>query len=153
MSDLTLLLLGAAIAVIGGAIGDEFHAWGDRRRERKAIKIAVGDELSEIETTTAGMHTVWESAHVITPNLVADLVSNTTVYDGLRTRLFLIKDEELRRELSAFYKKVKDTARKTDGKIGSLAVTPDATAEQAAFDTMFQALGIEARQLKGKIGV
>lgn len=152
MNNFWPIVVGAALAVIGGAVGDELHAWGGRRRERKAIKIAISDELSEIETTTTGIHTVWEStARVIDPKLVGDLFANTAVYDGLRTRLFLITDEDVRKELGAFYKKVKDNVRKTEGKIGALDLTADAVTEQGGFDAGFQALGTQARQLRGKL--
>jgi len=68
------------------------------------------------------MHQVWENARVFPPNHVADLVSSTLIYDGLRTRLFLIKDEVLRKQVGAFYKKLVDTAKKTEGKIGTLVI-------------------------------
>lgn len=148
MSDLQLVTLGAALAIAGGIIGDEIRSFLDRRRERGAIKVALCDELHEIETTINTIHTVWESAHVFPPSYVADLLSTTTTYDGLRTRLFLIKEEEVRTKLSAFYKKLRDTVRKTEGKIGTLAETAEATAEQNGFDTAFQSLGTEAREIR-----
>lgn len=148
MNDLQLLILGAVLAIAGGVMGDEIRSWLDRRRERKAIKIAICDELSGIEATIQNIHTVWESAKVFPPNYVNDLLSSTTAYDGLRTRLFLIKEESVRTELSGFYKKLRDTVRKTEGKIGTLADTSEATAEQGAFDTAFQSLGTDAKNLR-----
>lgn len=148
MNDLQLLVLGALLAIAGGVVGDEIRSWLDRRRERKAIKIALCDELSGIEATIHSIHTVWESAQVFPPNYVEDLLSSTTAYEGLRTRLFLIKDESVRAQLSGFYKKLRDTVRKTEGKIGTLADTPEATAEQGSFDTAFQSLGTDAKSLR-----
>ncbi|MCC6404842.1 MAG: hypothetical protein IT405_00425 [Candidatus Yanofskybacteria bacterium] len=147
MNELWLIIIGAFLAIVGGAIGDEIHALNERRRERNAIKIAICDELGEIAATITNIHTVWESAaRVIDPKLVSDLLSSTEVYDGLRTRLFLISDEQLRKGLSDFYKKVKDTVRKTEGKIGLTS-----EAEQGGFDAIFQALGTEANRLKGEL--
>lgn len=149
MNDLQLLISGAVLAIIGGVVGDETRSYFDRQRERNAIKIAISDELNDIEVTIMNIHTVWESAQVFPPNYVKDLLSSTTAYDGLRTRLFLIKDESVRAKLSGFYKKLRDTVRKTDGKIGTLADTPEATAEQGSFDTAFQSLGVEAKEIIG----
>lgn len=148
MSDPQLLILGAVLAIAGGIVGDEIRSFLDRRRERDAIKVALCDELGGINTTISSIHTVWESAHVFPPSYVADLLSSTTAYDSLRTRLFLIKEEEVRKKLSDFYKKLRDTVRKTEGKIGTLADTADATAEQSAFDTSFQTLGTEAKEIR-----
>lgn len=148
MNDLQLLTLGAVLAIAGGVVGDEIRSWLDRRRERKAIKIAICDELGGIEATINNIHTVWESAKVFPPNYVNDLLSSTTAYDGLRIRLFLIKEDDIRAQLSGFYKKLKDTVRKTEGKIGTLADTTEATAEQSGFDTAFQSLGTDAKTLK-----
>lgn len=148
MNDLGLLILGAILAIAGGVLGDEIRSWSDRRRERKAIKIALCDELGEIEATIHSIHTVWESAKVFPPTYVNDLLSSTTAYDGLRTRLFLIKEEHVRAQLGGFYKKLRDTVRKTEGKIGTLADSAEATAEQGAFDTAFQTLGADAKSLR-----
>lgn len=151
MNDLQLLILGAVLAIVGGIIGDEVRSFLERRRERSAIKIAICDELGGIEAVIQNIHTVWESAKVFPQNHVDDLLAGTMAYDGLRTRLFLIKNEETRTTLSAFYKKLRDSIRKTEGKIGTLADTTEATAEQNAFDTVFQALGTDARRLKEKL--
>ncbi len=142
------LIIGALLAVFGGYIGDEIRSWRQRCNERKAIKISLCDELSIIESTINNMHQVWENAKVFPQNFVADLLSNTIAYDGLRTRLFLIKDATLRKKIVAFYKKLRDTVKKTEGKIGTLAQTPEAAAEQNAFDTSFQTLGTEAKDIK-----
>lgn len=151
MNDLVLLAVGAGIAIIGGYIGDEVRAWRERSRERDSIKICIADELREIESTIASMHQVWENAQLFHPNYVSDLLSNTSAYDELRARLFLIKSSTIRKEIGAFYKKLKDTAHKTEGKIGTLAETPEAIAEQRAFDTTFQTIATEAKTLREKL--
>jgi hypothetical protein len=151
MNEVQLLILGALLAIVGGVMGDEIRSWLARSRERKAIKISLCDELGEIEAIIHSIHTVWESAKVFTPNYVADLLSSTTAYDGLRTRLFLIKEDTTRTSLNSFYKKLRDTVRKTEGKIGTLADTPEATAEQGYFDAAFQSLGTDAKELREKL--
>lgn len=151
MNELWLLLAGAGLAILGGYVGDEIRAWRERGRERKAIKISLADEIKEIEATITTMHNVWDTAQLFHPNYVNDLLAGTAAYDNLRPRLYLIKDAALRKEISDFYKKLKDTANKTEGRIGTLAQTPEATTEQAGFDTAFQALCTDAKNLRSKL--
>jgi hypothetical protein len=151
MSDQIPLIVGALLATVGGYCGDEIRSWRERGRELKSIKICIGDELKEIETTIGNMHQVWESAQLFHPNYVADLLSSTSAYDELRPRLFLIKDGTLRKDIGDFYKKLKDTVRKTEGKIGTLAQTSDATSEQAGFDASFQDICKEAKVLREQL--
>jgi len=151
MNEVILLVLGALLAIGGGYIGDEIRSSSDRRRERKAIKISLCDELKGIEEIVHTIHSVWESAKVFPPSYVSDLLASTTAYDSLKTRLFLIKEDDLRTELNSFYKKLRDTVRKTEGKIGTLANTPEVIAEQNSFDTTFQALGTDAKTLREKL--
>lgn len=151
MNEVWFIILGALLAIGGGYIGDEIRSWSDRRRERTAIKISLCDELKGIEEIVHTIHSVWESAKVFTPSYVSDLLASTTAYDSLRTRLFLINEDDLRADLNSFYKKLRDTVRKTEGKIGTLANTAEVIAEQNAFDTAFQALGTDAKNLRGKL--
>jgi hypothetical protein len=146
-----LLMAGAALAILGGAISDEIRAWRERARELKAIKIGIADELSEIESVIKNMHEVWEKSKVFHPTYVADLLASTSAYDVARPRLFLIRNQELRKQLVVFYKKLKDTAKKSEGKLGTLADTPEAIAEQTGFETSFQQLGTDAKLIKEKL--
>lgn len=148
MSD---LILGALLAIIGGAISDEFRAWRERRNERKAIKTSLVDELSEIEMTVKNMHEVWDQTHVFGVKYITDLLSCTSAYDSCRQRLFLIKDTELRKEIIAFYKKLKNTAQKAEGKVGSLDETQESKDEQSGFERSFQEIGAEAKVLREKL--
>lgn len=85
------------------------------------------------------------------PSYVSDLLAGTQAYDTLRPELYLIKDSKLRKEINDFYKSLKDTARNTDGRLGSLADTDEAKSEQAGFDTSFQALAREAKAIREKL--
>jgi hypothetical protein len=151
MNSFVALISGAVLAILGGYVGDEIRTWRERSRERKAIKICIVDELREIETTIGNMHQVWDTAATFHPSYVSDLIGNTSAYDTHRPRMFLIKDTELRKEIGDFYKKLKDTAKKTEGKLGTLAQTEEARNEQRGFDTAFQAIGTESRALRGKL--
>ena len=150
-SDTWLIILGALLAIIGGYVGDELRALRERSRECKAIKISLADELQEIETTIGNMHQVWEQAQLLPPTYVTTLLQTTSAYDNLRPRLFLIKDQTLRREISDFYKKLKDTSLKAEGRLGTLAQTKEAKAEQSGFDANFRALAAEAKSLRASL--
>src|SRR3989339_972550 len=121
MNDQVLsLILGAALAIIGGGLGYEYRARRECSRELKSIKVSIGDELSEIESNIHNMYEVWEKAKTLSPSYLAALLQSTTAFDTLRTRLFLIKDQTLRKKVVAFYKKLKDAIKKHEGKVGSL---------------------------------
>lgn len=150
-AEIWLLLVGAVLAIIGGYVGDEVRAWRERLRECKAMKISLADELQEVESTIGNMHQVWEQAQLLPAAYVTTLLQSTSAYDNLRPRLFLIKNKDLRKEISDFYKKLKDLALKADGKLGTLSTNQEATSEQAGFDASFQALAAEARTLRGKL--
>ncbi len=151
MNDIWGILLGAALAIGGGWISDEIRAWRERSREFKALKVAIGDELGEISTTIQKMHEVWTQAKVLSPKYITELLASTSAFDNLRTRLFLIKDEECRKSIVVFYKKIKDTAKEYEGKLGSLANTPEANAEQSKADNEFQSIFTEATNIKAKL--
>ena len=151
MDDMWLLISGALLAIMGGGLSDEFRAWRERGRELKSINISIGDELGEIVTTISNMGVVWTEAKMLSPAFVANLLANTTAFDNLRTRLFLIKDKKLRKKIVTFYKDLKDKSKESEGKIGTLDVTPEATAEQAGFNTEFQALGTRAKAIQKEL--
>ena len=151
MSDIILLIIGATLATAGGVAGDELRSWRARSRECRAIKISLADELHEIEMTIGNMHQVWEQAQLLPPNYVTTLLHGTSAYDNLRPRLFLIKDKSLRKEISDFYKKLKDLTIRADGKLGTLAQTDEATTEQSNFHSNFQAVATEAKSLRIKL--
>ncbi len=151
MSNLWPLLLGAFLAVAGGAANDEIRAWRERSRKRTAIQICLADELQDIETTIGKMHDVWSTTQIFPPSYVADLLAGTAAYDDLRSEMYLIKDAELRKEIHDFYKKLKDAARNTDGKLGSLSTDESSRTEQAGFDTTFQGLATGAKDIRKKL--
>lgn len=151
MNDALLVLAGAFLAILGGAIGDEIRAIRANARERKSIKICLADELRAVETTLGLMHGTWNTAQMLHPSYVSDLLATMSSYEALRIRLFLISNDQLRKDIGDFYKKLRETARKTKGKIGTLAQTADAIAEQRGFDGEFQALATEARGVRERL--
>lgn len=151
MNDALLLLGGAALALLGGIIGDEYRSWRDRSGERKSIKVSLVDELQDIESTLGKMHQVWEKTTTLYPTDITDLQSCNSAYTTHRQRLFLIQDVKLRKEVHVFYKTVSDMIRKTDGKVGTLADTEEAKNEQRGFHDEFQKIAADAKNLREKL--
>jgi len=127
------------------------NARRDCSREVKSIKVSIGDELSEIETTIQKMNEVWEKSKTLYPSYLSALQENTSAFDGLRERLFCLKNATLRKRVVAFYKKFKDTVKENKGKVGSLAETPDVKAEQANIASTFKALEGEAKSIREEL--
>ena len=145
------VILGSILAIGGGWIGDVLRARGERQRELKDIKIVLGDELDSIEKVIKTMHETWTQSNILYPAYISDLSSNTVSFDHLRLRLFLIKDETLRREINTFYKKFKDLLHKSEGKVGTLADTTEAKEEQKKIHDEFEKIGLEAKPIKDKL--
>lgn len=150
-NEVWFLLAGAVLAIIGGYVGDELRAWRERSRECKALKISLADELQEIESVIHSMHQTWDTTQILSPSYVTALLKTTSAYDNLRPRLFLISNKDLRKEISDFYKKLKDLSARAEGKLGTLSDTTEAKTEQSGFDSNFQTVAGEARALRGKI--
>lgn len=141
------IVLGAVLAIVGGWLGYEIRAKRDDRRELGAMKTTLGDELSSIEGTIRTMHETWTQSQVLYPAYISDLSSSTSSYENLRMRLFLIKDEELRKEIIMFYKKFKDILIKSEGNVGTLAESTEAVAAQTKIHDEFEKLGKDAHEL------
>ncbi len=151
MNEVYSIILGAGLAIGGGWISDEIRSWRERSRELRSIKTGLQDELDEIIETLNSMHEVWTQAKVLSPKYVTTLLSSTTTFDSLRTRLFLIHDDEMRKKIVVFYKKLKNTAKEYDGKLGTLVDTEEAISEQTAVEAEFQKLKIQAESLKSDL--
>ena len=151
ISGTSQLVLGAILAIGGGWIGDVLRARGERQRELEDIKIVLRDELGSIEKEIKTMHETWTQSNILYPTYISNLNSNTASFDHLRLRLFLIRDEKLRGEIHAFYKKFKDLLRKSEGKVGTLAETTEAKDEQKKIHDEFEKIRGEAEAIKNKL--
>ncbi len=151
MNNILYIILGSVLTIAGGAVNDEIRSTQETKRERKAITISLCDELTEISTTMKNMQEVWEKSKVLYPSYVADIIASTSTYESYKTRLFLIKGEETRKSLVSFYKKMREVARRSDGKLGTLADTEESKTEQSTFAVEFKKIGEDAEALKIKL--
>lgn len=151
MNDLWGILLGAILAVGGGAANDEIASIRERRRERRAISISISDELTEITQILDKIKTVWEATHALIPSYIKDLKSCTSAYDALRQRLFLIKNEDTRKSITTFYRDLKSAVNSDMRKAGTLSKNEDAQKEQQEIANKFIGFISEANTIKGKL--
>lgn len=151
MNEFWGIILGAILAVGGGAANDEISSWRERRRERKAISVSISDELTEIQQVLTKIKNVWEGTHTLIPSYIRDLKSCTSAYDNLRPRLFLIKEDGLRRKITTFYRDLKCSADKDSRKAGSLSKNEDAQNEQQEIADRLIKLLSDAADLQSKL--
>ncbi len=151
MNDFWGIVFGAFLAVGGGAANDEFASWRSRRRERKAISISISDELTEILQILSNIKTVWEATRTLVPSHLKDLKTCTSTYDGLRQRLFLIKNEKLRKEITAFYRDLKSAVNSNAHKAGSLSKNETAQKEQEEIANKFIGFISRAENIQSKL--
>ena len=150
-SELTGVIVGSILAIIGGIIGNSFTSWRERKREEKSIKVCIGDELGEIKEVIDRMNEVWNTAHILSPSHIQDILDSTGNYEKLRVRLFLIKNEDTRKEINLFYKKLKAACRDKKNEVGSLNDDDESRKTQGEINTSFQQLGNEAKTLQDKL--
>lgn len=151
MSDFWQIVLGAFLAIVGGAANNELSEWRSRCRERKAVSISISDELTEIIQLLEKIKTVWEATHTLIPSYIKDLKTCTGAYDGLRQRLFLVKNEELRKDITTFYRNLKSAVNSDMRKAGSLSRSEDAQKEQSEIATKFINFISQADKIKSKL--
>lgn len=151
MNDFWGILFGAVLAICGGAANDEIASFRERRRERKAISISISDELTEITQILNKIKTVWEATHTLIPSYIKDLKSCTGTYDALRQRLFLIKSEDIRKDVTTFYRDLKSAVNSDMRKAGSLSKSEDAQKEQQEIANKFIGFITEADAIKNRL--
>lgn len=152
MNEFWAVVLGAVLAVFGGAANDEFSAWREKRRECNAIKVSLNDELTEICQILNKIKTVWETTQTLVPSyIIRDLTTCTSTYDGLRQRLFLIKDETVRKDITTFYRDLKSAVNSNARKAGSLSRNENIQKEQEEIANKFIGFIGRAEKIQDKL--
>lgn len=141
-------VLGALLAIIGGIIGQWLRMQLELWQERKFIKLGLADELDEIASITKRLKETFEKAGTTHKSYLLELKSNTACFDHHRRRLFILKGEVLRHKIVEFYRKLKDNIEESEGKVGTLAQTPEAKAEQKEIVTKLENFASEADTIK-----
>lgn len=152
MNDTVIgVIVGAIITVLTGAIGSEYAAWRERSRELKAIKSSIVDELTEQQAIIGNMKEVWEKTKTLIPSYIWDLKSCSATFDGIRQRLFLIKDNKLRNKIISYYKDLKSTIQVEGKRAGSLSKSDKSQNEQKEIADKFIALSDKAKEIQNEL--
>jgi hypothetical protein len=143
-------LIGGVLAIIGGFFAVIIRLRAEKKQEISYIKISLIDELTELSLIITRLEDTFTSTHII-PNLyLNNLKANTEAFSFHKPRLFIIKEDKLRRSIVSFYKKLGENIQESINQVGQLGETQSgATHEQIV--GKFKTLRTEADTLKGTI--
>lgn len=151
MTDIGKIMLGAALAIIGGIIGKIISVFVDEWRERKFIKRSLSDEIEEIIKIITSFKETYESAHQLVPSYLNQISQNVEVYNVCRQRLFLIWKKKLRLDIISFYRDLQKNVSENEGKLGSLQSPAGKTTEQNEIAQKFESLKTRAVSLRDSL--
>ncbi|MFN8277897.1 MAG: MCP four helix bundle domain-containing protein [Chitinophagales bacterium] len=151
MSDIQKILLGAVMAIAGGILGKVFAAFYDEWRERKFIKRALCDELSEMESIISRFDETYQSSNQLVPSYLTQLKANTDAYNAHRNRLFLLSSEKTRTEIIKLYRDLIRNIDEHEGKLGKLSTIHGKTTEQNDIIAAFKGIKTRAETTKTKL--
>ena len=145
------IALGAIIAIgtsiVSSLALDYFH----KRQECKEIKVLLSDELNEIVKELGYLEEYWKANSIIMPTYIQSMKGFRGNYENVYGRLFLIKNNDLRRETRYFYSDLKNAAFKYSKIAGTLSNSPEANMEQAKIANEFIDLKNRAKTLSSKL--
>ncbi|PGH38004.1 MAG: hypothetical protein CRN43_17825 [Candidatus Nephrothrix sp. EaCA] len=150
LTTLQSLIAGALLAVIGGVAGEWLRMQLEKHQERTFIKIGLSDELSEIHSTINRLKETFDKTELAHGSYLIDL-ANVEAYNHHRRRLFLLKGKDFRHKIASFYKRLNDCIRSSEGKVGTLADTPESKAEQKEIVTKLCGFANEAEVIKSAL--
>lgn len=119
-SSVVLVVLGGVISAIGGFLAQWFKMRLERKQEIECIKISLIDELGELRSIMGNMLDTQETAHSLPKVYLDNLSKNMDSFVHYKKRLFLIKDKEVRKRISDFYKKLESTITSALSVVGTL---------------------------------
>ncbi|MBN8697409.1 MAG: hypothetical protein J0L87_12835 [Bacteroidetes bacterium] len=141
-------VLGALFAVVGGGVGKKIEMWLNLRQERSFIKKGLIDELDEIITVIGKLKETFEQTSQTPKSYIIDLKSNIEAYNHHRHRLFVLQGDDLRHKIIQFYRKLKDSLEDAEGKVGTLATSPQAKQQQKDIVSKMEKFEQDAKELK-----
>lgn len=148
MNDTVIgVVVGALSTTLTGVLGSEYASWRERSKERKALKSAIQDELSEQANIISNMEEVWEKTKTLVPSYIFDLKSCTGTYENLRQRLFLIKEKETRNKIISYYKDLRSSIAVEGKRAGTLSKSAESQNEQGEIANKFSKLRERAEEI------
>jgi len=152
MTDIQKIILGAALATFGGIVGKFVSVFVDEWRERRFIKRAIADELTEITSIIDKFKETYDATGQLTPTYLKQLTLNMEAYEASRSRLYRISREKLRYDIIKFYRDLHKNISDNEGSLGSLNDINDKTEAKNGVISIFSGLKTRATNLKSDIG-
>jgi hypothetical protein len=124
LSNAVALVIGAVLAIIGGVVGEWARMIIQNYNERRAMKIGLHDEISNIKDVINKMKLTFEksSPKVINKAFLTDLKNSMDCHSTHRQRLFLFQ-YKTRKTINDFYKELKDVIEENEKDIDTLSTT------------------------------
>lgn len=117
-------LLGGFLSIMGGFGAVVLRARTERKNEINYIKISLTDELNEICSIVEKLEETYKTTHIVSNKYLNELSVNDDSFYHHKERLFLIKNEKLRKEITSFYKLLSETITESKNKVGTLGEAP-----------------------------
>lgn len=149
-NTLTGAIVGGVLTIIGGFFATLVSSRIQKKNEVEFIKISLIDELHEINSIISRMIDTHKTAHPLPNSYLNDLQSNTDSFKHHKKRLFLIRNETLRRDTVSFYKNLSESIEDSINQVGKLGDTESDT----TFDkivTKFTGIQTQAAAIKLRI--
>jgi len=149
-------VIGASLAIVGGFFAVAFRQRIETKQEITHIKTSLIDELTEICSIIDKLTETYTTTNIISNIYLTDLAKNTDSFDDLKQRLYLIRDADLRRDISTFYRKLVKNISESINKVNKLGENQPAAHNQIVNDvkqSRTDAMAIKVRLTKYKYRV
>jgi len=143
--------VGAILASFGGFMGEVLNIFMQNKRERTYIIISLDDELTEIIDIISKFSETFENSGNANKKYIVDLSNSMSSFALHKNKLYLFKNYTLRRRITSFYKSLNNIISEDGSKVGTLAQTAEAKAEQREIVKKFKDIVTTANSIKDSL--
>ena len=111
--SLCMVLIGGFLSTVGGIFAVLLNARSEQKKEIEYIKISLADDISEFKITISNMLETTKTSKYIPKKYLDEIYANMEFFYNHRQKLFLISDDETRKQIRMFYKHLKDAIELT----------------------------------------
>lgn len=101
----TAIGIGASVAVVASLVLFLFQQWNGTRRGRKQLARAIREELRVAASIYSSLDEEWHSESKIPVAMLDEIGASRIDYVDARSHMWLIRSDELRLRLQAYYRK------------------------------------------------
>jgi hypothetical protein len=120
--QITLIVIGAFLAIIGGYFGVIIRVRVEKQDEINFIKVCLIDELNDVCNAYKNIEDTFKKSSVVYAPDLNKLRNYTSNYQAYRQRIYLIDNEELRKEIRTFYQTLLEAVNESFVQITNLGV-------------------------------